>query len=232
MKELLRCHFNYLFSKKTIAIYFISSLFVLLSYIISVLNLDNELRIIDNNYFYFYNGFSFAKIISCIFTLFVFGYSFLDKQDNYVVLLIANGILRIKVFISKIVVIFAFIFSFIYLNFFSYSLVGVIFYKHYVIEFKYFIYYIELFFLCIYYGLLSLLIIQFIKNIYAIIITFSFFNVIEIINDNSNEFGKIINTFFPYFHRNYGLYYGIIHIILLIIILIILNACYYLQKDL
>lgn len=232
MKGLFRCHFNYLFSKKTIAIYFISTSFILASHLISVLSIDFDVGIIDNNYLYFYNSFAFTKIISCIFSLFLFSYSFLDRHDNYVVLFIAKGISRISVFISKIIILSLFLLSLIYVNYFLYSLIGFIFYNNFIFEFKYLSNYLGLYLLCIYYGLVSLFITQLIKNIYVIIITFALFNVIEIINDNSNELAKIINTFFPYIHRNYGLYYGIIHIVLLIIILVIVNMCYYFQKDL
>jgi len=232
MKGLIRCHLSYLFSKKTLIISFLALIFVIIAFLESIFNIDNKTSYLENNYQYFLNGFFQTKLITIFLSIFVFGFSFLDRQENYTVIIIASGTKRIKVFLSKIFTLCSFLFVFNYFSYFIYVLIGLYFYDFFEFNLQYLYGFFSLFLISIYFGFLSLLLIQLFKNIYTLIIPFGLYNISEILNDDINLITKILNLFIPYFSRNFVHFYGIIHLVILILFLGIINTKYYLQKDL
>jgi len=232
MKELIKCHLNYLFSKRTIIVSLIVLFFILISNLVNIINIDLNLGYKENNYLYFYNSFLLTKIIIVIYAIFIFGYSFLEKSEQYVIIIIASGVPRIKVIISKLVSLIFVLFLINYYAYFLYAVFGYTFYKDFIFMRIYLYSYTSLLFLSLFYGLLSVLLIQYFKSIYLLLIPFGLYNFSEIINDEINWFIKIINLIVPHFQKKLTYFYGIIHIVILIIILLVFNINYYLQKDL
>lgn len=232
MKNLLKCHFNYLISKTTIIINLISILILLFGTISSIIMLDTNLNYNENNYLYFSNIFLITKLIIIILTIFLFGFSFLSKSDQYIVLILAAGVSRLKIIITKIFVLMIFILFICYLAYFQYFIVGYLGFENFIFEVSFLKSFFSLLLLAYYFGLFSLLFIQRFDNIYITIIPIALINLSEIINEKENLFVKIINFFIPYYSDKYSFYYGIIHILILIIILFIFNIYYYKSKDL
>ena len=137
MKNLIKCHLNYLISKTTILVSFIVLFIILIVNITSVFTLDKHLKYSENNYLYFYNGFLIAKIIIVIFAVFIFGYSFTSIADQYVIILIASGISRIKIILTKLLAIALVVLVIIYISYFQYLIIGFIFFKEFIFVIAY-----------------------------------------------------------------------------------------------
>lgn len=231
MKALIKCHFNYLISKMTIIISLIAYLIILMVTATSIFFLDVDLSFRENNYMFFYDSFIIAKIITIIFSIFLFSYSFLSKVDNYNIILIASGIKKTKIIITKMITISLVIFIFVYIIYFSYLLIGVIFYKNFLFESKYLFSYLNLYLICLFFGFFSVLLIQVFNNIYTIIIAYALYNLSEVFKANNSIIIRSFNLFIPGLNESLVFHYGIIHIILITFLLISINIYYYCNKS-
>ena len=231
MKDLIKCHLNYLISKTTIIISIVVILIIIIGSLSSVFVLDSYIGYLDNNYIYFYNVFVVLKIIIIIFAVFLYGYSFLKKSDQYVVILIASGISRKKIIFSKILAISLVVFLICYFAYFQYVLIGCIKFKSFIFKSEYLVAYISLFLLTCFFGLLSTLLVLRFDNIYIIIIPFALMNINEIINEDTNIFVRIINFIIPYFSDKLTFFYGYVHVIIMISILFVVSISYYEAMD-
>ena len=231
MKNLIKCHLNYLISKTTIIVTIIVILIIMIGSLSSVLQLEVYLSYNDNNYIYFNNVFIISKVIIIIYSIFLFGYSFLTKTDQYSAILIASGISRIKIVISKIIAISIIIFAICYFTYLQYLVIGLINFREFLFVFNYLKSFIFLFLLACFFGLFSLQLIQKFDNIYTILIPFALMNLSEMVGEDVSLVFKIIYFVVPYYSNKLNFYYGSIHAIILVIILMILNVYYYNLKD-
>lgn len=231
MKSLVKCHLNYLISKTTIIVTAIVMIIILIGCLSAVLTIDESISYKENNYLYFNNVFMITKFIIIVFSIFLFGYSFTSKSDQYVVILISAGLKRKIIIITKIIAISIVIFIISYIAYFQYVVVGFIIYKQFIFSSDYLYAYLAIFILSVFFGLFSLLLIQKFDNIYTIIIPFSLMNLSEIINEDNSNIVKIINFLILNFSYKLEFYYSSIHAIILIIIMLVINIYYYDIKD-
>lgn len=231
MKNLIKCHLNYLISKTTIIVTAIVLLIIMIGSLSSVFSLESNLSYNDNNYIYFNNVFMISKIIIIIYSIFLFGYSNLTKTDQYNVILIASGISRIKIIVSKIISISIIVLIICYFAYFQYLLIGFINYREFLFNSNYLKSFIALYLLALFFGLFSLILIQKFDNIYTIIIPFAIMNLSEMSEEDLSIVFKLIYFVIPYYTNKLNFYYGSIHAIILIIILFVMNVYYYNLKD-
>lgn len=231
MKNLIKCHLNYLISKTTIIVTAIVLLIIMIGSISSIFALESNLGYNDNNYIYFNNVFIISKILIIIYSIFLFGYSNLTKTDQYAVVLIASGISRIKIIVSKIIAICLIVLIVCYFAYFQYILIGFINFREFLFKSVYLNSFIVLYLLACFFGLFSLQLIQKFDNIYTIIIPFALMNLSEMSGDDVSIVFKIIYFVIPYYTNKLNFYYGSIHAIILIIILLVINIYYYNIKD-
>lgn len=231
MKNLLRCHLNYLISKTTIIVSALVLFIIVLASISSSLALDNSTGYIDNNYIYFYNTFFITKIILVIYAVFIFGYSFTSKSDQYVIIFIASGISRSRIIITKLLALAIVVLGICYFAYFEYMLIGFILFKQFIFSIKYLLAYLALYLLLCYFGLMSVLLIQIFDNIYTIIIPFALMNFGEIINEDNNLLVDIFNILIPNYSNKLVFHFGGFHAIILCLILLVINIYIYQIKD-
>jgi len=231
MKNLIKCHLNYLISKTTIIVSLIAGLIIVIISISSVLMLDKNVKYSENNYLYFYNGFLITKIIIVIFSVFIFGYSFSSKSDQYIIILVAAGITRTRIITTKILALSMVMFILCYFSYFQYLLIGLVFFKEFIFMMDYLIAYIALYMIAYFFGLVSMLLIQIFDNIYTIIIPFALMNLSEILNEYKGSIIKVINLIIPYYTKDFTFEFGWMHALIWIIIQVLMNAYYYDKKD-
>lgn len=230
-KNLIKCHFNYLISKTTLIVTSVLVFIITMVNFIFIFQYDNSILVNDNYNLYFNNSFFITKILIIIYAVFLFGYSFMARVDNYVIILIASNISRIKLFISKIIAIIVICFLLVYFAYFINFIIGIIFQKNYVFNIKFLKAYIYLLFIAVFYGLISLLLVSLSNNIYVLIIPFAIYNLSEIINSNNSNILSSFNLFFPYIGLNSNLYYGFFHLFILLTILITINLFIFSEKE-
>lgn len=231
MKDLIKCHFNYLVSKKTLLTSFVIVIIIMLSNISFIFFLDKSNSFLENNQLYFNNALIISRILLVFFSIFIFGYSFQAKVDQYVVLIISSNISRSRYLLSKIITISLYLFLFNYLIYFVYCIVGFIFYNYFYFNFYHLLAFLNLYITCLFFGLLSLICIIIFKNIYSIIIPFGLMNIGMVINNEKNKLSKIYNILIIYLRDNIYFYYGYLHIIIYLLFLFIIVLFIYDKID-
>ncbi len=218
--------------KATIIVTFVVSFILFIATLSSVFLIDKEIGFNDNNYIYFHNVFMICKFVIIVYSIFLFGYSFTSKLDQYIVIFIAAGISRYKIIITKLIALCIVVLIVCYFSYFQYVCVGFIFYKEFIFDIKYLESFISLLLLALYYGFFSLLLMQIFDNIYVIIIPFALMNLSEIINEDSGKIIEAINYVILNYSNKLYFHYSSIHAMFLIIILVVINIYFYGYKDL
>ena len=168
MGKLIKCHFYYLMNKLTIAILVISIIGILLFALINVLSLDERMDIASFIEYYYSSLFEISKIIGNIIVVLLFGYSFSSSSDGYRTILISKKTPRPTYFISKIILI-TMVFTIYYLTIVTVIIItgftrGI--YMDIKMLESFFYLYISL----LYYGVLSIVLIMALDNIYIVFI--------------------------------------------------------------
>lgn len=235
MKQLYKCHFNYLFSKTTIITVIIILLFILTGYLLSIDIFDNEIYNSFNEVINYELTVQFiTKFLVLILTVFTYSYHFLPKNDQYSILIISSNVSKTRYLTSKIIVLLGFIFfNVLILNVFFFFF-GAIFIKQFYFDWSYIIMFINIYLVCIAYGLYSILLVQLLKNVFSSIISFALMLIGEILLEQSN---KNIAHFFVLLFPNIStgdiyFYYGYSHLFIIIIILFMCNIYIYNKRDL
>lgn len=230
MKALIKCHLSYIISKTTVIIILILLVIQLFSSIIIANNASFSIYS-QNNYFYFQNTFLLLKILSVFFGIFIFSYSFLNKQDNYSILILTSNISRNKYFISKMIVLNLLMLIILYTEMFVYVVVGKLLIVNFVIKSNELYLFVDLFFIVIYYSNLSLLFVQMTNNIYVVFISITLFIVSSVLTDNNYHI-KGLDVLLPNVVENiYFIDNEIIKIMFLITFIFTLNLIKFSRKD-
>ncbi|MDD3106228.1 MAG: hypothetical protein PHP65_00280 [Bacilli bacterium] len=164
--------------------------------------------------------------------VFLFGNSFLSKNDQYAYLLLTANVSRPMYLFSKIISLMLIVLLFIWFVFFCFVIVGFLSSNQYIFSWEFALSYIFLFLYYIYYSLFGLIAVQLTQNIYTIMVPIVIVNLGTILNENPKS-AVYYNFFFPSFNsNNLELQFGIIHSLIAIVILCFINLFLYWQKDL
>lgn len=207
----------------------------ILSLISAIIIANDEFLVSMVNLMYFSSSFFITKMIGIFLSCFLLSYCFLKKNDEYSVILLTSGVEKSKSFISKILIIYIIIFLYYFIVFLFFVLIGYTFTNKFVFSQIYLTSYIRLYVLSFYYGMVSLVLVQIINNIYVIIMTFSIFLVGSIINEEvkENSLKVLYNIFFPNFSGDdRNIYLGDYYLLFLCLLIIIINLFIYVKKDL
>lgn len=231
MKILFRSHIDYLCNRTNLLILSFVLLLSFFGFSEASLALDkNELPILNNRYF-FENSFFILKLLSVFAATFTFSYAFTQKSDQYGELLLVRGISRSFYFYSKVLVIALYLAYFLVLEFALYLFCGAIFLKQFYPPGLLSLF--RLLLLNLYYGLISLAFMQFLRNLYIVIIPFFMFIVGIILNENEGKLQFYYNMFFPNFlSEKPELFHGDLHILTMLTVIILINQLLYLSRDL
>ncbi len=228
--KLIKCHFNFCFSKKS-SILLISLLVI--STIYNFIVIDNIDESLGSNYLfqgYLESTLSFFNFLSILFSIIVFSYSFLTKQDSYLSYLIGSRVTKLAYFYTKIVAIV------IYSLLFFIALIISFFIPFFIKKTLYIDSSVVLCFLdalkvMIYYGLISLLLVLAFDNMYVAIIPIVLFIFSTNITLLEEKLSKILSCIIPVYSESYLLISPKGVIITIIMILVIINGIYYYYRD-
>lgn len=172
LNKLIKYHFSYLFTRTTIVILVVATAIVFFFNLFTVLSFDNRISNDGKLYDYYMSSFTIIKLLSILFIIFLFGYSFTSSNDEYRAITINKNINRNFYFVSKVITL-----SFVYI-FFDLLLVAitmVIALSFNVVFTKTMI--ASLFILCLnnfHYGFLAILLVLIFDNVYIIFLIFPF----------------------------------------------------------
>lgn len=234
MKNLISCHFNYLFNKTfLIAIALVLAISVI-GDVLSVHLLTDFYGYREANSLYFFNSFMILRIISGFLFIFLMGNSFHPKVDQYSCLFLTSGVSRFRYFTSKVITLEIGGACFILGEYVIYLTVGWIGYEGFVFRIADLEAFASLFLLLIFYGLIGMLLVQIFQNLYTIIIPFSILNVGMMVCENPDSgIFYVFNLFFLGLEdESMHLVFGTFHGIFLIIVVLIANFVYFRFKDL
>jgi hypothetical protein len=234
MKNLISCHFNYLFNKTFLIA--IGSVLILsvIGDVLSVQLLGDIYGFSESNALYFFNSFMILRIVSGFLAIFLMGNSFHPKVDQYSCLLLTSGVSRFRYFFSKVLTLVIGGFFFVLGEYVIYLVVGWIGYPGFVFRSEDLAAFGYLFLFLLFYGFLGMLFVQMFRNLYAIIVPFSIMNIGMLVSENPDtEIYFLYNLVFLGFEdESMQLIFGIFHALFLIMVMLIINFLSFRFKDL
>ncbi|MGD9887375.1 MAG: hypothetical protein AB7T03_05405 [Bacilli bacterium] len=232
MKSILNCHFNYLFNKITIITLGGVIVFSGIGFVFGSEYLVNNGSSSLNNYNYYYNCHFIIKLMGIFMFVFLFGNSFLPKNDQYSHLLLTSNVSRSRYFVLKLLSLGFVVLIFIWLMYFLYTVIG--FWKsvHFTFEIMYLESFFSLFLLICFYSLLSLVLVQISNNIYTIILPIALINILSSASENAQVHRDWELFFLNFEKQGITLVFGIKHALILISLLFFINLLIFLKKDL
>lgn len=234
MKQLIKCHYNYLITKTTIITVSLILILIILGYILAIDIFDNEvINSLHKTSNYLSPSLFITKFLIIILVVFTFSYNFLPKNDQYVFLIVTAGIKKNQYIISKMILLFFFMLINIIVLCVFFFFFGAVFIDDFRFNISYLMAFVNLFILVLIYGLYSILLVQIIRNIFSPMISFALMLIGEMTFEQANNcLSKTFYLFFPSLPLNDSFYYGYSHVFLLVFILLTLNVYVFNHKDL
>lgn len=191
MRNLCECHFAYLLNRKSIFIFIIANVFVILYYIANVddfptLNFEN----------YYQTSLIMIKVSFSFITIYLMAVSIYKQNDYYVYYLLTSNVNRKNYIASKLVLIMFIILVDFCLLFITFLGVGFIFNKGFYFNQLFIWGFIGTYLIVVIYGLYAMILMQFFQNIFIIAIPFMLL-IITNDMDLDSDFSRIINVFLP-----------------------------------
>ena len=168
MGKLIKCHFYYLMNKTTICLLGISIIGLVLFAMINVLSFDERMALSDERLYYYESLYEASKILGSFIAVMLFGYYFSYTCDSYRTIIINKKVTRTKYYISKVLLILS-VFTFYYLWMMTVIIVIALL-KEIMMDVVMLQSFIYLFITLLFYGLLSILFIIVLDNIYVVFI--------------------------------------------------------------
>ncbi|HBP26121.1 MAG TPA: hypothetical protein DD618_04140 [Acholeplasmatales bacterium] len=234
MKNLISCHFNYLFNKTFLIAIATVLILSVIGDILSVQLLADIYGYREGNSLYFFNSFMILRIVSGFLAIFLMGNSFHPKIDQYSCLLLTSGVSRFRYFTSKVLTLGIGGFLFVLGEYVIYLAVGWVGYRGFVFRSDDLVSFAHLFLLLLFYGYFGMLLVQAFQNLYTIIIPFSIMNIGMLISENPGSgIYNIYNFVFLGFEdESMHLVFGAFHALFLVMIILIINFVFFRFKDL
>lgn len=237
--KLLNLQYKYLLTKTNkLIIALLLILGVLLEIImVNPLELDQiawMLRIDRFDNYEIYSLF-YIKMVSIIFSCYLFGNYFFKNNDNYKEILNTRiGLLRY--YLSKIFILSLLIGLFIFINLLIHINIGVLLSNWYYLNYEMILRYLEIYWLAIVYGSISVLIICLTNSVYSILIPITLYIISEIIIDVkiADIMFNIIQLIIPtqmISDSNQTLFFGLSHLIVLVVLYNICGYCFFCKKE-
>lgn len=233
LNKLIKFHFNYVFNRINLLLFLLLSIFIFCSNMFIVIGIDNKAESNESFLYYLDSSFSIVSFIGVFFSITLFSFSFLQKQDQYIYLVISNKISRINYFISKYFSICLLVFFFIVENIILFYLPTIFSSKIKYIDINIVKSFFDLYLLILFYGNISLLLTLWLDSIYVILFPFTLFLIILNSSlESLSNLKKIINNIVISIEPGkWILYQENKKAILLIFIIFSINCLIYQKKD-
>lgn len=232
MKKLVKCHLKYIFNKVSLSIYILLSVFLLIMNISIILNVDNR-QGIELTYISYLNGaFPLCEIIGVFYTIIIFSYPFLSKQDQYILLVINEKYNKNDYYITKYLCLIIISCLFVLIEFLIFYIPFLLFSETKYISIKSMKMFMDVFLIYIYYGNVSLFLIIIFDNIYMITISLSLYVFSNSLNENYSSINYLIEKILISMNKEkwcLGCSYP--YIVFMILLLFSINYIIYQKKD-
>ena len=230
--KIIKLKFLYLFNKRSIIIFIVIYLIVLISLLIEVINQDKKEadEILINEYLN--NSYNFIYIFVAFLSMYLFSYSISFKNDFLIYLLIPLNVKKEKSLLISIILNFIIIFILYSLIFISFAYLG-LFFNGFMIKYE-----IIKSLFCILmssyiFGLYTMILMQLLKNNFAIVIMMALFILSANIRiGNNNILSYLLYFVIPILNDNYECVFNNYYLVVLIIMAILINICIYHFRDL
>lgn len=231
MRKLIKIHFRYFVDKFSVIL--IGSLFLIGVLFFMILGLKlPKINFVEN---YCQLSYSIIKFIGVIFSINIFVFSGLPKNDSYVNVWVTSKSERSKYIISKILVYSLIVIGFIFLMFETFLVMGLLFNKYfYFYDFK------NILIVCVvavYYGILSNILIKILPNYlisFVVIILFMLGDFLSNLMSNDSFLLTAYSLLFPVitnFNNEFRLKGGVGSFLMLPLVLSLMYQLY-MRKDL
>ena len=231
--QIIRFIFHYCFTKKIIFI-FLFLFFLLISlFLMSIIGVNQSMsytEVIEN---YSYNSIFYSKILIVLLSCYLFMNIQNDKSLFTINFIVSSGKKKYIYLIDYIIINSIIIFLFTLITFILYFIIGVIVKNYFYLMLNIMYNFFVIFLLAIYYGLITIFLIQSIRNNIGLIISFFLFLLSELLIDDFSILINIFKFILPNFSNS--LIFSIeqlIEILILIIFLILLNNLIFIKNDL
>ena len=223
MISLIKCHIHYMFSKATFYLITLTSLLTLVMifiYAYSANSLDG-----DVSKYYFESCYSIINTILLLITIFMFAHQFQSRQDQYSQIIVGCKVSKWKYCTTKIFVVL-FSITIVYVIYCTLVIaVFLILINDQLIEIAWIIKYANIYLELLYYGFLSMLLMQFVDNLYMIFVVFG----IYLFGASSNSTLVMLITCRT---NQYGMYqFSYLYVIIIILLCFSLNVVVFSKKD-
>lgn len=228
--RLIKCHYSFCFTKKTIILISLLFSISLIYNFISLNSLIDSPSSISEKESYIESTISFTSLIVTFFSNIVFSYSFLSKQDSYLAYIITGKINKTNYYITKIITIILVIMVFMIFEIVSFF-VPFIFHKNIYVELGDLLIFLELLKIVIYYGFFSLILVILFDNMYVILLPLVLYIFSTNINVLDKFILKIISFFIPIVDEGFRLINNNGIMFCLIISLFVISIFIYTNRD-
>ena len=195
LKKLIKFHFNYIFNKISLSLFLLLSIFIFLSNIFVIIGIDKKAELNDAYLYYLDSSFSIVSFVGVLFSIIIFSFPFLQKQDQYIYLVLSDKITRKSYFLSKYFTIALLLLIFVVLMVFSFYLPTIFFNKIKYIDIIVLKSFFDLYLMILFYGSISLLLTIVFDSIYIMLIPFTIFLIISNFNQSTSSFlNNLINN--------------------------------------
>lgn len=231
--KIIKLYLRYFISISNVVIIGCLLSFLLLSYLMTLIDMNPDLSYNEISLIYFNNCIYYTKTVIIILSSFIFmkltseRYEYIinivvsvgyDKKRNYDYMMIANIIIIILI---NIIAFLLFLIS------------GFFFCKSFMLKNEYLILFINILLLSIYYGFLSYLLNVLFKNQFIFISLIILFFISEIFIDINSAFKFVFLTIIPNINNiNGNLFISYKYVLMFIVFLFIVNRIIYLNNDL
>lgn len=228
--RLIKCHFSFCFNKITvllILLMFVSSLIYNLLVIKSLDKSESSQTLWSG---YLESSMSFFSFLSIVFSIIVYSYSFLSKQDSYLSYLVGPKVSKISYFVTKLITIFIFIFIFLLLLILSFF-IPLILIHSFQLERNVMMSFLDILKVMMFYGIVSLLLILAFDNMYVAIIPIILFIFSTNITLLDRGLVKVASFIIPLFSESYTLLNPRGVVMTLVFIMSIVSVVFYYYRD-
>jgi len=231
--KIIKLYSKYFFSVSNVVIIILITLFLICSYLVSILNVNETLSYESILCFYFENSIYYTKLIFVLLSSFLF-MKLCNQKNEYVLnIVITAGYSKksnYKFMIITNIIIITFV---LLLSLFFYILIGYVSKRFFYLKLNYIIGFFNVLLIAIYYGLFSYLLCKLFRNQFVYLLLIILYFISELFVSVENAFKYIYLYFFPNINNSTGnLYVSWIYLILFIVLLYLINKSIYLNKDL
>lgn len=231
--KIIKLYLKYFFSISNVIIISCLLCFLIISYIISIVDVNTDLTYNEIFTLYYENCCYYTKIIMILLSCFIFMKVASERNEYIVNIVVTAGYTKKNNFNYMVMAHCIIIVVLNIISFICFIVVGFVFIKNFIVDIKYIYAYLNMIIISLYYGLLSYLLNMIFNNQFIFLGLILLFFLSEIVCDIESFIKYIYLTILPNINTITGKsYINILYIIFFGSLLFFINKIIYLFKDL